>query len=105
MTGGTVADSMSRTAIHIPVAIQGLGHEKKVPFPGPRFVDRILPEFIGQALGKVTTQTRHSKCLLLFSRLAARQARFLEPVERIVREVVPKLFGLGIEGFEPVVFT
>ena len=98
MPGRTVTDTVALAAGDLTGAVQGFGHEDKVPLAGAGLVDGVFPELRGKALGKVASQSVDADVRLVLRR-GGRVAGFLEPVDRIMREVVPHLErGRGVSG-------
>ena len=98
MPGRTVTDTVALAAGDLTGAVQGFGHEDEVPLASAGLVDGILPELRGQALREVASQSVDADVRLVLRR-GGRVAGFLEPVDRIMREVVPHLErGRGVSG-------
>ena len=98
MPGRTVTDTVALAAGDLTGAVQGFGHEDKVPLAGPGLVDGVFPELGGKALGKVASQSVDADMGLIFWGRGG-MTRFFQPVDRIVGEVVPDLArGRGVTG-------
>ena len=95
---------MAVTCVNGAKAVERLGHEQKIPFHLPCFIDAVFPELRRQALREVAPHPVNPLVALL-RRSAGRAASFRQPVNRIIGKVLPQLTrGLSLPGDVVVAF-
>ena len=78
-------------------AVERFRHEDEVPLPGARLVDDVFPELRGQALAEVRSESVDAFVCLRGQVGTGRDARLLEPVERVFGEVFPDVLRDRVE--------